>query len=335
MITGKPIETLEALSGTIEPAVLDGQTPVVLKGLVADWPLARSAQLGGRSAIAYLRKFDRGAKVAISLGEDGKGGRAFYNADMSGVNYAMKQAPLTRVFDRLESEMDNGAAPMIYVGSTGIDEALPGLRGECSMPHVPDHALASVWIGNRTRIAAHYDLPDNIACVAAGRRRFTLFPPDQIDNLYVGPLDRTPAGQSISLVDFEAPDYERFPKFRDAEEAALQATLDPGDAIFIPSLWWHHIEGLDGFNMLINYWWRRAGQHMGTPMNALMHAIMSVRDLPHHEKENWKRLFDHYVFEANEDTRSHIPDNAKGVLGEMDPVQVERMRRFLLGRLQR
>ena len=37
--------------------------------------------------------------------------------------------------------------------------------------------LASLWLGNRTRIAAHYDLPDNLAVVAAGRRRFTVFPP--------------------------------------------------------------------------------------------------------------------------------------------------------------
>ena len=63
----------------------------------------------------------------------------------------------------------------------------------------------NLWMGSKTNVAAHFDSSDNIACVIHGKRRFTLFPPDQIKNLYIGPLDRTPAGQSISLVDFEKP----------------------------------------------------------------------------------------------------------------------------------
>ena len=90
--------------------------------------------------------------------------------------------------------------------------------------------LASLWIGNRTRTAAHFDLPQNIACVISGRRRFTVFPIGQLPNLYVGPLDFTPAGQAISLVDFHAPDFERYPRFREALRHAQVAELEPGDA---------------------------------------------------------------------------------------------------------
>ena len=70
----------------------------------------------------------------------------------------------------------------------------------------------NVSLAIRTRIAAHYDVPDNLACIAAGRRRFTLFPPGQQHNLYIGPIDLTPAGQPISLVDFAQPDLARFPR---------------------------------------------------------------------------------------------------------------------------
>ena len=65
----------------------------------------------------------------------------------------------------------------------------------------------------------------------------------------------TPAGQPVSLVDPAAPDLARFPRFVDAWARAQVAELGPGDAVLIPSLWWHAIDALDGVNVLVNYWW--------------------------------------------------------------------------------
>ena len=118
--------------------------------------------------------------------------------------------------------------------------------------------MPRIWIGNRSLVSTHFDLSDNIACVVAGRRRFTLFPPEQLPNLYVGPLDHTMAGQPASMVELNAPDFERFPRFREALAAAVTAELEPGDAIYIPTLWWHQIEALAPFNILVNYWWEDA-----------------------------------------------------------------------------
>src|SRR5690606_1306790 len=175
-----------------------------------------------------------------------------------------------------------------------------GFRGENDLGMGDRQPLVSIWLGNRTRIAAHHDLPDNIACVVVGHRRFTLFPPEQLPNLYVGPLDFTPAGQAISLVAFVRPDLQRFPKFAEAVKHAQVAELGPGDAIFIPSMWWHHIEALDTFNVLVNYWWRQNPAWMDTPMNALMLAIMTVRELPPEQRAIWQDVFRHYVFEPGE-----------------------------------
>ena len=66
-------------------------------------------------------------------------------------------------------------------------------------------------------------------------RRFTLFAPELVDRLYIGPLDLTPAGQPISLVDLAAPDLARFPRFAEALPQAQVVTLEPGDALFIPA----------------------------------------------------------------------------------------------------
>jgi hypothetical protein len=91
--------------------------------------------------------------------------------------------------------------------------------------------------------------------VVSGRRRFTLLPPEQVRNLYLGPLDFAPTPTPISLVSFRSPDFERFPRFHDALAAAEAAELEPGDALYIPSVWWHHVESIGVLNAMVNYWW--------------------------------------------------------------------------------
>ena len=115
-----------------------------------------------------------------------------------------------------------------------IDRWLPGFRDNNDIPIPFPDPLVSFWLGNQTSISAHYDFPDNMACVVSGERRFTLFPPEQVSNLYVGPVDQTPSGQAISMVDFRNPDLHKFPKFAQALEHAQIAEMKAGDALFIP-----------------------------------------------------------------------------------------------------
>jgi hypothetical protein len=214
--------------------------------------------------------------------------------DLSGFNFQPVHAKLTGVLDEIEAKSQMNPAPTIYVGSTTIDTCLPGFRQFNDLQLGARDALASIWIGNRTRIAAHYDLPDNVAVVAAGHRRFTLFPPDQLKNLYVGPVDFTPAGQAISLVDFLHPDFEKFPALP-KRSSMPSGRAGTGRRLFIPSMWWHHIEALDAFNVLINYWWRQSPDYMDTPTNALMAAFLTMRDLPKEQRKAWQEIFRHYI----------------------------------------
>jgi hypothetical protein len=309
--------------------------PLLLKGLVAGWPAVRAGLQSVEAGIDHLRGFYRDATVGAWIGGPEIGGRFFYNADLTGFNYQPMMVKLGTVFDRLLQHRHDAAPPAIYVGSTTVDTCLPGFRERNDVDLGDHRALASIWIGNRTRVAAHYDVPDNVACVVAGRRRFTLFPPAELRNLYVGPLHLTPAGQPISLVDFAAPDLDRFPRFADALRSASVAELEPGDALFIPSLWWHHVEALDAFNVLVNYWWRQSPAYMDTPANVLMHALLSLRDLPRIQRDAWLEIFRHYVFEANETTTAHIPETSRGILSPIDDAAARELRAFLLNRLNR
>ena len=315
--------------------VLTSSRPLVLRGLVSHWPAVQAALVSDSDADAYLRRFYQDASVVAFLGAPGIEGRFTYNDDLSGFNFAPLRVRLDQILQELADHREDREPPAIYVGSTTIDTCLPGFREQNDVGLGERDALASIWIGNQTRIAAHYDLPDNLACIAAGRRRFTLFPPDQVANLYVGPLDFTPAGQAISLVDFRRPDLEKFPRFADAMEHALVAELGPGDAIFIPSMWWHHIEALERFNVLVNYWWRQSPDFMDTPTNALMLALLTVRDLPLEQRRAWAGLFRHYVFEADEHTSEHIGREAQRVLAPLDDNAARLLRAQLIKKMNR
>ncbi len=318
-------------------AVLSSSAPRVLRGLVAHWPMVAAARESMQAAVAYLHRLDnpKAPPAIVTVGAPQIGGRVFYNESLSDMNFRQEQIPLRVVLDTLLKYASHDAPPMIYVASTTLDTWLPGFRAENDVPMGGRDPLASIWIGNRTRIAAHQDVPENMACVVAGRRRVTLFPPEQLRNLYVGPLDFTPAGQAVSLVDFAAPDLERFPRFAEAMAHAQVAELEPGDAVFIPSMWWHHMEGLEPFNVLVNYWWRDVPGWMDTPMNVLMYALMTLRDLPPHQRIIWQDVFRHYVFEADEDTAAHIPEPARGVLSALDETRARALRARLLKRINR
>ncbi len=333
-ITRQIKERYDCGSGAIPEDVLRSSEPLVLRGLAADWPLVREANRSSRHAIKYISQFDSGHVLTAFKGGSEIDGRVFYNSDYSGFNFETLRLTLSQVFDSLNQQAAEEQAPMLYVGSTMIDRWLPGFREHNDLRLAEQNPIVSIWVGNRSRIAAHYDFPTNIACSVAGRRRFILFPPDQLDNLYVGPLDFTPAGQPISLVDFAKPDYAQFPRFRQALESAQVVDLEPGDALLIPSMWWHHVEALEDFNVLVNYWWRNTPAYMGPPLNALQHAMMSLRDLPAEQRAAWRQIFDHYVFDHNEQTIEHIPEQVRGVLNAMDEESARTIRTLLLNKFK-
>ena len=326
----KAIRVIEnCQSNHLSEEILLSNEPLLLKNFVHDWPLVKEAKKSDSAVISYLRNFDAKKPLTAMTGDPSIKGRIFYNEDLSGFNFDYRRVSLEEIFQKLTECSKLEEPPMIYVGSTNIDNWLPGFREENDIILGKHQPIASLWIGNRSRVAPHYDFPTNIACSVAGKRRFTFFSPEHLDNLYVGPIDFSPAGQPISLVDLLDPDYEKFPKYRNAESDAIVADLDVGDAVLIPSMWWHHVEARNDLNVLVNYWWRTTPNFMGSPLNVLQHAIMGLRDLPDEQRGIWKSLFDYYVFNQKEENISHIPKNARGALNPMDENIADKIKNVL------
>lgn len=333
-----PIPEIAAVTpDTFREDIVPQGRPVVLRGLARDWPIVRAARTSNEAFCEYLRRFDRGYDVDTVHGPPSIGGRLFYNDDLSGLNCRMEQARLSSALDYLLEHRDDDPAPTLAIQSVVISRYFPGLQQENElMPGLlPEGVDPRLWLGSRATIAAHFDSSENIACCVAGARRFTLFPPEQVANLYVGPFELTPAGATISMVDFDEPDYEAYPRFKAAQQAALVADLEPGDAVYIPYLWWHHVRSLDSVNGLINYWWAQPQRERGDPRNALLHAMLAIRALPASHREAWRSMFDHYVFETNGDAGAHLPEARRGILGDMKPDALKKVRTALARALSR
>jgi hypothetical protein len=309
--------------------------PAVLRGLVRDWPVTRAGLASPRELAAYLRSFDIGGSALTMFAPPAIGGRFFYNDDLSGLNFERRQAPIAASIETLLALMNEPAPPAVYVGAVPVAEALPGFREANVLPIMEAAIPPRVWLGNRVTVQTHFDMSENIACVVGGRRTFTMFPPEQIVNLYVGPLDFTLAGQPISMARLESPDFVRYPRFHAALATAESAELEPGDAIYVPYMWWHHVVSHDAFSALVNYWWDDARPWMGSPLEALIHALLAVRDLPAERRAVWREVFDHFIFQPGGEAVAHLEPRQRGILSDTSPALAAHIRGLLINSLSR
>jgi Cupin-like domain len=317
--------------------VLPDRHPAVLRGLVRDWPAVREFLDSPDAGVRYLKRHDSGAPVDALMIPPEIDGQISYNDAMSGFNFHRNRLPLSDIAAQVLRYAQFPQPPAVAAQSALIRDCLPAFAAENRLPLLDDKILPRIWLGNRIATPAHVDEWNNIGCVVAGRRRFTLFAPEQITNLYVGPLDFAPTGAAMSMVSWRNPDFERFPKFREALAGAVSAELAPGDALYIPPLWWHHVESLEPLNVLVNYWWDDASE--GAPadsgFDALLHALLSIRSLPPETRRAWGAFFEHYVFGASPESTHHIPLERRGILGELTAEQLSALRAHLAKKLKR
>lgn len=306
--------------------------PVIIRGLCDSWPSVTAAKQGPDAIADYVSRLDSGARLNAFVAPPSIRGRYFYNDTLTGLNFQQVQTSLTDAVKRLLAEAENPEPPCLYAGASASDNVTPGFAAQNPMPLLDSDIKPLIWTGNRSRIAPHFDASDNIACVVSGKRAFLLFPPEQIADLYVGPLHQTIAGQPTSMVDPREIDFTKYPKFRNALENAQLAELHPGDALFIPSMWWHYVEADGPLNILANYWWNN--RYSGNLMDTLALALMTLRDVPTRQRAACATLFDHYVFgDTADDAGTHLPPHAQGPLAPASPERDAMIKAYLRARL--
>jgi hypothetical protein len=88
--------------------------------------------------------------------------------------------------------------------------------------------------GAITRI--HRDMDNSCVFLTelVGYKRVVLFAPEYSKKLYQYPFS------THTSVDINNPDYDKYPALKHVE--GIDCTIGPGDTIFMPAGWWHHIE---------------------------------------------------------------------------------------------
>jgi hypothetical protein len=307
--------------------VLEAARPVVLRGLVADWPAVRAGRGAPRDLARYLATFDVGLRVEAFLGDRCIAGKYFYTPDLEGFNFERRTLKFLEALALMVETIEQPQAQTIYVGSVPVAECMPGFAAANRVSLLPASVPARIWIGHPSNVSSHYDTFDNLACVIGGRRRFTLYAPEHIGKLYVGPIDHTMAGPPVSLAASAEPGCaERYPLFESIREQALVAELEPGDALYLPKLWWHQVESTAPFNVMVNHWWDAFSAGPDAPYTSLLYAMITIAERPFAERQAWKAFFEHFVFRTHGHPLAHLPPQQHGLLGPLKPDNYGRIR---------
>lgn len=337
----QPMKEIEGLTRErFEREVVPAYEPVVMRGVAAHWPLVAQGLAGLEPCLQYLMGFDGGQPVDAVLARP-EPTRAFtYKPGLDGFNFMLDKRPYAALFEQLWRYSHFPEPPALAAQSALVPDVLAGLEQANIMPLLDAAVPARIWIGNRATVPAHFDDSHNVACVAVGRRRFTLLPPACAPMLYLGPPDYAPTPAPMSVVpDLHTADRTRFPLVAEALAHAVVAELAPGDAIYMPPLWFHQVEALaPHLNILMNYWWRPLAASQRPDdlhLAALRLAMLALRHLPDGEREGWRALFGHYVFGARGEGLAHIPEGRRHLFGDIDAAADAALREDILGRLKR
>ncbi|MBI4779898.1 MAG: cupin-like domain-containing protein [Oscillatoriophycideae cyanobacterium NC_groundwater_1537_Pr4_S-0.65um_50_18] len=120
----------------------------------------------------------------------------------------------------------------------------------------------NLWVGSGHMECLHYDPTDGTLIQMHGSKRVLLFPPSQTANLYPFPFYlHLRHGMRVrawfSRVYPDRPDFEAFPRLRQALSDRYELVLEPGEALYIPAGWWHEVTALgEGMVCSLNRFWR-------------------------------------------------------------------------------
>ncbi len=200
----------------------DTATPVVISSLTNDWPAV------DKWNIDYLKQVAGDNVVPVYSSQPAR--------DKQHQHAAARHLRLSDYLDLLQAG-ENDLRLFFY----NVLENVPSMLKDFQYPKLGlkfFKRLPVLFMGGRgARVQMHYDidLADLVLCHFGGPKRVLLISPEQSKYMYRVPYSFS----ALHQVDFENPDFKRYPALKNLQ--AYWADLQHGDALYIPSGYWHYV----------------------------------------------------------------------------------------------
>jgi hypothetical protein len=284
----EPVPVLEALDASQRQGLQARPEPVLVRGLAAELPLEGVlASAPDDAARAHLLSGLFGAReVRVTSVPSTQGGVLGYRDDSLERNFAETAMTFAQLVPPLLAGA-RGEGPALYVQAHSV-RGFAALENLAQAPFLPRarESESNFWVGSGGHVVnLHFDQYENYICMLAGTKRVTLFPPQVLPDIYMGPLDKGPAGAPGSLVKLLAVDPLKYPRFERVLPHGRVAVLHPGDVLRIPPLWWHHVESF-GLNVMVNTWvYEIPYRRLQAALTLLLQGIVLFQPLSPEERE--------------------------------------------------
>lgn len=199
--------------------------PVILTGLVDHWPALK------KWTLEYLQGAVGNAVVELQA------------ARTEAADYELAKdrhkrfVPMHEVLSAIRSVEASNDFYLTAYNDTTNKHALAGLWDDLTPVSILSHQSPRdgyFWLGPKgTLTPFHHDLTNNLLVQVMGRKKVQLVPSWEVGRMKNGVhcfSDRDPA-------EWDGADASLPPK--------LECIIGPGDALFLPIGWWHHVEALD------------------------------------------------------------------------------------------
>lgn len=228
------------------------QRPVLIENLTWDWPAREKWDL------AHMRAMAGDQVVPLYNNKPATGKQSVYAP--------VAEMPLSEYIDILEAGPTD-----LRIFFYNILDRKPELLKDFDYPDIGlkffKRLPALFFGGGRSKVFMHYDidLPDSLHFHFHGNKSVTLFGPEQTKYLYRVPF----AIHNLESIDMDAPDFARFPALRHAR--GQHAHMRHGDALYMPSGYWHYIKYLDaGFSLTLRALPRSPGRAANMLYNVML-----------------------------------------------------------------
>jgi [protein]-arginine 3-hydroxylase / protease len=219
------------------------EVPVILTALIDDWPARR------RWTPSYFAERFGDVKLDAELLQRGKPGE-----NESYLESMVTQSMTIAEYIQAAQDKNDGS---IYAAQQPLRTLLPEAAQDIrTIPYVSRVLCRAagttelLWIGSRGCASGlHFDRAHNFNIQVYGKKRWVIFPRSQQSLVY---LPSNLKKRHFSPIDFDQPDYERFPRYREA--TPIEFEMQPGETLFLPVGWVHHVRTLE-FSIGVNLWW--------------------------------------------------------------------------------